>query len=245
MSVFDKLFGTTPAPAAPAAAANPGNLNPAAAQPIAGNPNVPATLQTPNSTEPAAPASPMDQFSDLWQPSDIDPAANAPLINIDPKQLAEAAKKTDFSKIISPELRARVNAGGEDGTAAMMQAMNQMAQGVYAQAAFASSKIIEQAVAKAREQFNADIPAHIKKLQVSDNLRAENPVFNHPASSPILGAIESQLTVKYPNASAKEITGMATQYLENFANAVRAPADAAAAAAAKKNSGETDWSTFA
>lgn len=249
MSIFDKLFGaaqpTAQTPAAPAAAA-PGNLNPNATQPLAANPGVPATAPTPNTTEPAPAASPMDQFNELWQPAVVDPEANQPLINIDPKALAEAARKTDFAKLIQPELMARVQAGGEDGSIAMMQMLNQVAQGVYAQSAFANSKMVEQAIAKARDQFNSDIPAHVKKLQVSDTLRQENPVFNHPAASPILGAVESQLTVKYPNASASEITTMAKQYLEGFANAVQAPANAAAATAAAKSkaSQETDWSQF-
>lgn len=243
MSIFDKLFGAAtpaPAPTTPAATPAPGNFNPDATQAAAGNPTVPA------GSPPAPAASPMDQFNELWQPPTIDPATNQPLINIDPKALADAARKTDFAKIIQPELMGRVQAGGEDGAAAMMQMLNQVAQGVYAQSAFANSKMVEQAVAKAREQFNADIPAHVKKLQVSDTLRQENPVFNHPASSPILGAVESQLTVKYPNASASEITTMAKQYLEGFANAVLAPATAKAAsdAAAVKSKTETDWSQF-
>lgn len=245
MSIFDKLFGAAqpaaPAPAS-AAVAPAGNLNPDATQASANNPTVPA------GSPPAPAASPMDQFNELWQPPVVDPnaPANQPLINIDPKALAEAAKKTDFSKIIQPELMSRVQAGGEDGAVAMMAMLNQVAQGVYAQSAFANSKMVEQAVAKAREQFNADIPAHVKKLQVSDTLRQENPVFNHPAASPILGAVESQLTVKYPNASAAEITTMAKQYLEGFANAVTAPATAKAAseAAAIKSKSETDWTTF-
>ena len=251
MSIFDKIFGgaqpavTTATQAAPAAAA-PGNLNPNATQALESNPAVPAAAPTQNTTEPAAAASPMDQFNELWQPNAIDPNANKPLINIDPKALAEAARKTDFAKLIQPELMARVQAGGEDGSVAMMQMLNQVAQGVYAQSAFANSKMVEQAIAKARDQFNSDIPAHVKKLQVADTLRQENPVFNHPAASPILGAVESQLTVKYPNASASEITTMAKQYLEGFANAVQAPAQAAAAATAAKSkaSQETDWSNF-
>ena len=246
MSILEKLFGAAQPAPTPAAPAAPGNLNPAATQASATNPTVPDAAQTQNTTEPTAPASPMDQFNELWQPNAIDPAANQPLINIDPKALADAARKTDFAKLIQPELMARVQAGGEDGSNAMMQMLNQVAQGVYAQSAFATSKMVEQAVAKAREQFNSDIPAHVKKLQVSDTLRQENPVFNHPAASPILGAVESQLTVKYPNASASEITTMAKQYLEGFANAVQAPAQAAAAAisAKTKASQETDWSNF-
>lgn len=126
-----------------------------------------------------------------------------------------------------------------------MQAMNAVAQGVYAQSAFASTKIVEQAVAKAREQFNNDIPAHVKKLQVSESLRQANPALAHPAASPILGALEAQMTTKFPNASAAEITSMATQYLENFATMLNAPADAAKAAAAQKSSKDTDWSNYA
>lgn len=245
MSIFDTLFGgakpaeTTPAPATPA---QPGNLSQTPTPALPANPAVPAEPQATNTT----PQSPMDQFSELWQPNTTPAAPDQPLINIDPKQLADAARKTDFSKLVSPELMARVQAGGEDGATAMVQMLNQLGQGIYAQSAFASSKLVEQAVAKARDQFNADIPGHVKKLQVSDSLRQENPIFNHPAASPILGAVESQLTVKYPNASASEITKMAKQYLEGFATAVNAPATAAAAEAdAKaKSSTETDWSKF-
>jgi len=248
MSIFDTLFGgakpaeATPTPAAATATtAQPGNLSQTATQASPTNPIVPAVASTENKTE-----SPMDQFSELWQPNATDTTANQPLINIDPKQLADAARKTDFSKLVSPELMTRVQAGGEDGATAMVQMLNQVGQGIYAQSAFATSKLVEQAVAKAREQFNADIPAHVKKLQVSDTLRQDNPIFNHPATSPILGAVESQLTVKYPNASASEITKMAKQYLEGFATAVNAPAAAAAQAEAdkQKSSTETDWSKF-
>lgn len=237
MGIFD-IFGSQPTttPAAPAAtpATNPGNLSQTPTPATPGNAAVPDTPEN---------KSPMDQFSDLWQPSE-NTAAPAPLINIDPKQLADAAKKTDFSKIISPDLMQQVAKGGEAGTTAMMQAMNQMAQAVYAQSAFANSKIIEQAVSKARDQFNSDIPAHVKKMQVSDTLRTENPVFNHPSASPLLSAIEAQITTKYPNASANEITTMAKKYIENFADAVKAPQNAADAAAKAKDSTDMNWSEY-
>lgn len=245
MSIFDKLFGSVPATPAPAAAApaqpQPGNMNPAATVPDPANPTVPAGTVDASKKEPA---SPLDQFNDLWQPNAADPNANQPLINVDPKQLADAARKTDFSKMVTPEQLAAISQGGEAAGAAFMQALNSVAQGVYAQSAFATTKIVEQAVNKARDQFQADIPAHVKKLQVSDNLRQDNPVYNHPAAAPILGALEAQMTMKFPNASATEITSLAKQYLENFAGMVNAPAEAAKAAAAKKDSKDTDWSTF-
>ena len=147
--------------------------------------------------------------------------------------------------MLQPEQMQAILAGGEGAAQAFMQAMNQVAQGVYAQSAFATTKIVEQAVNKAQERFSAEIPAHVKKLQVSDSLRTENPALNHPAASPILGAVDSQLTTKYPNASATEITKMAKQYLEQFANVVTQPQQAASAAAAQASKPkETDWSGF-
>lgn len=252
MSIFSSIFGSNnPAAAAPAAqagAGQPGNIPPNPSQ-------VPATsgATAPNGTVPAgtpAPAaaenaSPLDQFKDIWQPAE-NATEPQPLINVDPKSLAEAAKKTDFAKMITPEQLQAIGQGGEAATAAFVQAMNQVAQGVYAQSAFATTKIVEQAVSKAREQFQAEIPAHVKKLNVSESLRNENPAFSHPAASPILGAIEAQLTQKHPNASAAELSNMAKQYLEQFANVVTAPQKAAEADAANKkaSAGETDWSNF-
>lgn len=244
MSIFDKLFGAAPSatpaqqPAQPQQTPQPGNMDPAKA-----NPTDPANPMVPAGTVEAS-KSPLDTFNELWQPPTPDANANQPLINVDPAKLAEAARKTDFSKMITPEQLSAIQAGGENAAAAFAQAMNQVAQGVYAQSAFATTKIVEQAVARAQEKFMAEVPAHVKKLQVSDTLRQENPVFNHPAASPILSAVEAQLTVKYPNASASELTSMAKQYLENFAGAINAPAEAAKAAAAKKDSKETDWNSF-
>lgn len=248
MSIFEKIFGgqqqPAPAPAAtpaPAQQTPPGNLK--ETPPAQSAQQTPGTA--PNGVVPPVPESPMDQFNELWQPTEKQGQGPQPLVNVDPKQIAEAARKTDFSKMITAEQLGAITAGGEGAAAAFAQALNSVAQGVYAQSAFATSKIVEQAVAKARDQFNADIPAHVKKLQVSDTLRSENPVFNHPAASPILGAIESQMTAKYPNASASEITTMAQRYLTNFAEAINAPKQKAEReAAAAKGSKETDWSNF-
>lgn len=261
MSIFDKLFGQTQ-PNQPNQMQQPNqnqnqNQNAGAGQPG----NIPPTLNTdvantaggapngvvPNNvnSNPADPnASQLDNFNTLWQPNTDAPTEPQPLINVDPKSLAEAASKTNFVKMISPEQMQAIAAGGEGAVQAFAQAMNKVAQGVYAQSAFATTKIVEQAVAKAQERFTSEIPNHVKKLQVSESLRNENPALNHPAASPILGAIESQLTVKHPNASSTEITNMARQYLEQFATAVNKPKEAAKAKQAAETNQGTDWNSF-
>jgi len=254
MSIFSTLFGggnTQPA-AQPAAqpqntgAGQPGNIPQQASQtPASSNGTAPNGVVPAGTPEAGSgTAAPLDQFKDIWQPSD-NKNENQPLINVDPKSLAEAAKKTDFTKMISPEQLSAIGQGGEAAVQAFAQAMNQVAQGVYAQSAFATTKIVESAVNKAREQFQAEIPAHVKRLTVSESLQSENPAFSHPAASPILGAIQAQLAQKHPNASSSELTGMAKQYLEQFANVVSAPqkaADAKKAEAGKPK--DFDFSTF-
>lgn len=252
MSIFSTIFGGAQAPAAPAAqpaqnsgAGQPGNIPPQATQNTAQSQNTAPNGVVPeqgNQPQNAEPASQLDQFSQLWQPNE-NPNEPQPLIKVDPKSLAEAARKTDFTKMITPDQMQAIATGGEGAVQAFAAAMNQVAQGVYAQSAFAATKIVEQAVSKAQERFSAEIPNHVKKLQVSESLRGENPALNHPAASPILGAIESQLTMKHPNASSGEITKMAKQYLEQFASAVNAPAQQQQQQQQKKSQ-DFDWNSF-
>lgn len=100
------------------------------------------------------------------------------------------------------------------------QALNKVAQTVYAQNAMATSKIVEQALGNAKTAWTSELPGFIKSQNVSETLRTENPAFNHPAASPILGALQQQLNVKFPNASSQEIASMAKSYLGQFAQAV-------------------------
>lgn len=249
MNLFNNIMGKgTPAPA-PNNQGTPGNL-PAGTAPdnsvVGAAPNgvIPAN---PNGNEIKDPT-PFADFKDLWKTDPVDPNAPNPNASvfgaIDPKKFMEAAGKIDFSKAISPEQLQAIQTGGEPAMAAFAAAMNKVAQGVYAQSAFATTKIVEQAVAKSKESFLAELPQHIKKQTVTDSLRAENPIFSNPAVQPVIAALEAQMTVKYPNATAPEITAMAKQYVEALGTSFspKAKVDPNAPKGAK---GEIDWSEFA
>jgi len=216
--------GNLPAQQTPAMASDPSN------------PNIPANGNP--APEPVA----LDQFKDIWNPVQS-PAAdgNKNLFNVDPKQLMEAASKVDFSKSLNPQLIQAVVAGGEDALKALPQLMNAMSQTVYAQNAMTTTKIVEQAVKQSREDFMKELPQHIKLQSVNDSLRNSNPALNHPAAAPILGALQQQLTVKYPNATPTELQQMASQYLDAFAGAMQKPQQPNQTQA---NSGEQDWSAY-
>lgn len=252
MSMFQNVFSggnqPTPAPNANPNPPTPGNI-PDGTPNSGGTPNGAApngVLPNPDPNAKPAEATPFADFAELWQPVKTDPNAPAPQSGvfgeIDPKKFQEAAGKIDFGKVVSPEMLAAISAGGEGAQQAFVTAMNKIAQGVYAQSAFATTKIVEQALNKSKESFLSELPTHIKKQTVTDSLRAENPIFNNPAVAPIISALEAQMTVKYPNATAPEITAMARQYVEQLGTSF-APKPKAESSA-KKGKGETDWSTF-
>lgn len=247
MSLMQKIFGTAPQVAAPGTApqvqATPGNMPAVNVNPAhATNPTAPAA--TVAATE-GAPVSPLDAFKSLWETDpNAKPIAPEPgmFANVTPEKLQEAARKNDFSAVATPELLAAINAGGEGATAAMVQMMQGMAQKGFGDSAFATTKIVEQALAKQKEDFMAQLPGLMKNQNVSENLRTANPIFNHPAAAPMLEVMKAQVIQKHPNATAAEIQAMAQDYLVNFAAAATPNTQTAAQKAAAK---EFDWSSFA
>ena len=201
---------------------------------------VPAAPVVPEIKVPTAPESPLDQFKTLW---DTDPNAKPEIafsLNADPAKFMEAAKGMNFSSIIPAETLTAINAGGEGATKAFAEAMNTVAQATYAQSSHAAAKIVEMAVQKAEAAFEAKLPSLIKQHNVSDLNRTENPIFNHPSAMPIVGALEQQMSKKFPNATAQELRTMSQDYLKSFAEAI-SPKKASSTDSSNLAKGETDW----
>lgn len=219
----------------------PGNIPATAPNTGASNVNT-----APNGVVPTTESTPLDQFNKLWETEDKSGEQPSPGIfgEIDPQRFMEAAGKIDFSKVITPEQLTAISAGGEDAVKAFAAALNTVAQHTYAQSAYASTKIVEQAMARAKDSFLQELPQLIKHQTVKEKLRAENPIFSNPAVQPIISALEAQLTVKYPSASAGEITTMAKQYVEAL-GASFAPKQTTNTDSTKPGGREDeDWSKF-
>ena len=225
-----------PLPALPNGTPNPGNLPPGAS--AAGNPTVPNATNQPAPKPGDSPqlsagananaaegATPMDKFNDIWQTPEnaVDP--NTPItFTADPAKLLAASKNLDFKQFVLPEVMNRIAAGGEDAVKATMEAMNAVAQGTYAQSASATTKIVEKAVQETQKQFLKQIPTLVRNGSFKENLQQENPLFSHPAVSPVIESLSKQMAVKFPNASAQELTSMAKDYFQSLATGFKAPA---------------------
>jgi hypothetical protein len=261
MDIMSLFRGATPQPAAtpapatqggPTQVANPGQPLPGTQASSATAPNGVVPTQgatglegiTPN---PAQPTSPLDTFKDIWQTPANSQGNPSPAMfaNVDQAKLMDSARKVDFAKAVTPEQLQAIGAGGEGAVQAFAQAMNNVAQTVYAQSAFATTKIVDQALAKAQESFDARLPSMVKKFSVNENLQTENPLLSNPALTPLVSALSEQLVRKNPNATSSEIQQQVNDYFAalgtTFApKAPETPASRAAARAAKQE----DWSAF-
>jgi hypothetical protein len=187
--------------------------------------------------------SPLAQFNSLWEPAKTPAPGSTPVsFNADPAKLMEAAGKIDFAQVVTPALIADITAGGEKAAAALVQSLQKVAQTVYAQSAFASTKIAEKAVADARTSFEASLPSLVRKQGLGESLAQDNPALNSPAVRPIIEAIQTQLATKYPNATETELLGMAKEYMSAASNAM---SPTAKVTTTKGKGGEDyDWSKF-
>jgi hypothetical protein len=179
----------------------------------------------------------------LWETAPTDP--NAPPTNLStaltPDKVFEIAKGANFAGAISQEHLTAIAAGGDGAVAALQSAINSATQAVFAQSTLATSKLIEKAIADTNAANLAALPGLVKQHSASDSLRTENPALSSPAAAPIIAAVQAQLALKHPTATATQLTAMAKEYLGNFA-ALVAPAPKVVTPAIAP--GETDWSKF-
>jgi hypothetical protein len=255
MSIFQSIFGGS----TPANQPAPGNTN-------AGQGNTPGTQsngvvppgndtnqnqnqtaggQTGQDWQKQEDQSPLAAFGDVWK---TDPNAgaqgNQPIFaGLDPAKVMESARKVDFSKAVSQEQLTAITEGGEGAVKAFAQAMNSVAQTVYGQSAIATAKMVEQALGKAQEQYDAKIPGLVKKLNANEGLAASNPLLQNPAIQPLVGALTEQLTRKNPNATSAEIQQQVNDYFAALGTSFAPKSKEDSSKSSGKNN-SVDWSTF-
>ena len=255
MSIFDKLFGSAPASTPPQnlpPGAQPGQQGPLqgtqATSQTAPNGMIPAQNQeTPPQQQsmPTVPATPLDPFKDVWQTAKTPEGSETQgmFANLDPQKLMESARKVNFSGALTPENMQKIQAGGQEAITALTESLNSVAQTVYAQSALATTKIVEQALNKQKEQYAAELPGMVKRHSTSESLLSNNPLLQNPAIQPLVGALQEQLIRKNPNATGAEIQQQVMDYFAALGNTF-APKPAAPSASQKKAAEAEDWDKF-
>lgn len=237
---INKMFGGAPAqPQQPGQVMQPGTGIPATAGQTA-----PETSGTAANGVIPAESAPLDKFNDLWKNEPKDP--NAPPVdesvfgNVNGDDLLKAAGGIDFTKAVTPELLSRIKEGGDAGVQATLEAINKVTQLNYAQSAHTTTKLIEQAITKAKEQFQATLPSHIRNQGTADLIK-ENAALSHPAAAPMVQGLVHQLQLKYPDASPAELTKQAQDYFISFSQSMMGSVPAATPTTQED---KTDWENW-
>lgn len=235
-------------PNSPSQVAQPGQPLPGTAtgQGTANNGVVPTGVTgNPGVTGNSDADSPMAKFNDVWQtPNTGNANDDQPIFaNVDPAKLMESAKKLDFTKVVPADTFAKIAAGGQEAAQAFAEAMQAVTQASFAQSALATTKIVEQAMSKQREQFDNRLPSMVKNLSVSEGLRASNPLLNSPAVAPLVSALTQTLTVKNPNATSGEIQQQVQDYFSMLGEHFQ-PKSNQQTTSSQGSKVEDDWSKF-
>lgn len=250
LGVFEKIFGpkqqSSGAPVNPGIqpvtnnlATNPPPQNPQSSNVTAPNGSVPA-----GSNEPPVKESPDAKFEKLWETPATDPkdGPQDPNSGLTPEKMLEAAGKVDFKRILDPALLQKISAGGEEAVAALAEMLNKTAQTVYGQSTVVAQKLVETQVARAREDFQRELPNLVRKQAARESLLSENPAFNKPTVAPIVAAVQQQLQQKYPNATVSELNTLAREFIQ-VAITDLSPATKKSAAPQDTGIDWDDWAT--
>lgn len=173
-----------------------------------------------NTGEPETKA-PLDGFKDIWNNENKSGENSDTSLfgNVDPGKVFEATKSANFASLIPAEHMTAIQEGGEGAVKALQASLNIVSQAALAQSTLAATKIAEQGINKAMAALEAKIPGMLKGSLASDALLQENPALNSAAAKPIINALQAQLAVKFPDASASDLTKMAKDFLTEFASA--------------------------
>lgn len=202
------------------------------------NPHLPAPNPDPAANKQPEDKSPMAGHIKVWENDPTKKAAepDAPLFDLDPAKLAEAVKGANFAAKVDPELITKALAGD---AAAFAEAMNSVTQQAYSSQTMTVTKLIEQAMEKQKASMSASMPELVRQSQIKEQLNGD-PIFQHPATAPLLQSLTAQLTKQFPQASASQITEQARQYVADFASmAAGKPAEDKSEVSASEN-----WAGF-
>lgn len=194
----------------------------------------------------------LDKFKDMWQPpvdGEGKPVAQKKKqdFTIDPAKIMEYASKQDFKKFIKPETLAAIAKGGDEGSAAFAQAMQDIGSSTFASSMTASSQLMKRALEAQAADFEARLPELFKKFSLKDTLRTKNPALSHPAASPIIEAIQDVLARKHPEATAEDLRSTAEDFLTSFAAEIggkKADEDDDTGSKGSKKAKQEDWGAF-
>lgn len=214
--------------------ANPSKMIPGMEAGTPGDPN------NPNNKPPEG-SSPLDKYAGFFdnKPKPVDPNAPKPtptVLDATSADYLKTAGKLDFTAAVTPEQRALMAKGGEEGVTAMLDAINGISRNIYAQAGATASQVTKKGLELSEGQLDSKINQSLVLAQSSSNVGTLNSMLENPMYKPMVGAIQQHFLTVKPDMTAKELSELTVDYFKNMS--------APAASTKEDSGGKTNMESF-
>lgn len=244
--LFQQLFGGANTAGA-SASADAGTTT----QPQSTAPGAPAAQPTQQAAgtqqavaAPQGTGSPLDNYLAIWQtaPNDqqkVDPF-QADVVPMGAEQMQLLQNKVSGVNFLASVPAETISAALGGDVQAFSSVLNTAVQQALLQSVRVNGTMLNSSMRNRTQEILSAMPTHVQQALNVNQIRQDNPVFNHPAARQLLGALEQNLSTQHPGISPTEASQVAQRFLQDFAAEVAGKPTAANTAS--QAPGSIDWS---
>ena len=193
---------------------------------------------------PQGTGSPLDNYLAIWQtaPNDqqkVDPF-QADVVPMGTEQMQLLQNKVSGVNFLASVPAETISAALGGDVQAFSSVLNTAVQQALLQSVRVNGTMLNSSMRNRTQEILAAMPTHVQQALNVNQIRQDNPVFNHPAARQLLGALEQNLSTQHPGISPTEASQVAQRFLQDFAAEVAGKPTAANTAS--QAPGSIDWS---
>ena len=170
---------------------------------------------------PQGTGSPLDNYLAIWQtaPNDqqkVDPF-QADVVPMGAEQMQLLQNKVSGVNFLASVPAETISAALGGDVQAFSSVLNTAVQQALLQSVRVNGTMLNSSMRNRTQEILAAMPTHVQQALNVNQIRQDNPVFNHPAARQLLGALEQNLSTQHPGISPTEASQLAQRFLQDFA----------------------------
>ena len=154
---------------------------------------------------PQGTGSPLDNYLAIWQtaPNDqqkVDPF-QADVVPMGAEQMQLLQNKVSGVNFLASVPAETISAALGGDVQAFSSVLNTAVQQALLQSVRVNGTMLNSSMRNRTQEILAAMPTHVQQALNVNQIRQDNPVFNHPAARQLLGALEQNLSTQHPGIS--------------------------------------------
>lgn len=204
----------------------------------------PSGVQQPATAATQGTGSPLDNYLAIWQTATNDQTKVDPLqadvVPMGAEQMQQLQAKVSGVNFLAAVPAETITAALGGDVKAFSNVLNTAVQQALLQSVRVSGTMLNSSMRSRTQEILSAMPTHVQQALNVNQIRQDNPVFNHPAARQLLGVLEQNLSTQHPGISPTEASQVAQRFLQDFAAEVAGKP--AASSPSSQTPGAIDWS---